>query len=235
MVGKGGAASASVYLRITDPRTSTVTNAKCATGLYPTTVWEAIVTADTEQIPGCFYIQSLDAPVGIRVVGRRLQVKCGDIVRVTGRVYTTDGERLLRATDVTMLSHGNPIPAPIGMANRSIGGGDFGPDPSAGAGQNGITRAYGLNNIGMLVRTWGTVTQIGNGYLYIDDGSHITDGTYTGAEENIGIRVICNPNPEWIGRFVAAIGISSCFQPTAGQFARRIITRSQSDIFEPGG
>jgi len=32
-----------------------------------------------------------------------------------------------------------------------------------------------------------------NSYLYVDDSSMLRDGTLTGEEENVGVRVICDP------------------------------------------
>ena len=39
-----------------------------------------------------------------------------------------------------------------------------------------------------------TQIEIGSGYLYIDDGSNLKDGTDTGEQANIGVRVICDPS-----------------------------------------
>src|SRR5690606_30155191 len=97
-------------------------------------------------------------------------------------------------------------------------------DSSTGAGQQGITGASGLNNIGLLVTTWGTVTWIGDGYLYLDDGSGLRDGTGP-----VGIRVIYDPTGYGVGDYLNVRGISSCFS-TGNSVARQILIRSMDDI-----
>ncbi len=79
------------------------------------------------------------------------------------------------------------------------------------------------------------MTQIGSDYLYIDDGSNLKDGTYTDTEENIGVRVICDPAGYASGDLVEVTGISSCFEVAPSQIARRILTRTAGDVRELGG
>lgn len=47
----------------------------------------------------------------------------------------------------------------------------------AGVLQRGVAGAWGINNIGLLVRTWGTVTAVypAENCLYMDDGSALND------------------------------------------------------------
>ena len=71
-------------------------------------------------------------------------------------------------------------PAPLAMNNRSVGGGavsDYTP---------GVEGGSGLNNVGLLIRTWGKVTYVDstNKFFYIDDGTARDDGS-----GNRGIRV----------------------------------------------
>ena len=95
--------------------------------------------------------------------------------------------------------------------------------------QEGVSGGFGLNNMGLLITAWGKVTQIGADHLYIDDGSYLRDGTYTGEEENIGVQVICDPTDYETGDYIVVTGISSCFETPSG-LARRILTRRPEDV-----
>ena len=71
-------------------------------------------------------------------------------------------------------------PAPLALSNKAVGGGrlnDYTP---------GVEGGTGLNNIGLLIRTWGKVTFVDstNKYFYINDGCGRADGS-----SHIGIRV----------------------------------------------
>lgn len=70
-------------------------------------------------------------------------------------------------------------PAPLAMTNAAIGGGmlnQYTPGVEGGA---------GLNNIGLLIKTWGKVTFVDatNKVFYIDDGTGRNDGS-----GHLGIR-----------------------------------------------
>ncbi|HUV03597.1 MAG TPA: Ig-like domain-containing protein [Armatimonadota bacterium] len=186
-----------------------------------------VVTFGAPGHEGAFYIEELDRFSGIRVEGSLLPAE-GDMVSASGVMSTVGGERALVGADVLTLSSSNPLPPPLGMINRNLGGGSF------GLYVPGITGGFGLNNIGLLVTTWGRVTQIGDGCLYIDDGSNLLDGTLTGGEENIGVRVICDPAGYESGDYLVVTGISSCFETPSGQIARRILTRKPEDVRKPG-
>jgi hypothetical protein len=88
-----------------------------------------------------------------------------------------------------------------------------------------VLGGFGLNNIGLLVRVFGKVTSIGQGYLYIDDGSNLRDGT---GVEHIGVCVVCDPTGYKEGDYLSVTGISSCFTP--GVVVKRILARSSGDI-----
>jgi hypothetical protein len=100
--------------------------------------------------------------------------------------------------------------APLGMPNWAIGGSAF------SAYTLGVENGNGLNNIGLLIRTWGKVTYVDDidpvgEFFYIDDGSGLLDGS-----GYVGIRVSCTnllpPNeitPPVLGEYTAVTGISS--------------------------
>ena len=114
-------------------------------------------------------------------------------------------------------------PAPLSVRNVDVGGGAFGRQAGVWDAANG--EAGGLNNIGLLISTWGKVTRVGQGYFYISDGTPIDDGS-----GHQGIRVDF-PYSGTEGRYVKVTGISSCLRSGA-RLIRLIRPRSGSDIVE---
>lgn len=152
-----------------------------------------------------FYIEEPDRSGGLRILSSQ-SVNPGDLVTVDGPLALYNGELALEATSVSDFSGSAAnIPNPLGMPNCSLGGGNY--CCSAGStptGQQGITGATGINNIGLLVTTWGTVTYSGSGYFYLDDGSVLLDGS-----GNTGVKVYSTVLVA-VGKYVSVTGISSC-------------------------
>ena len=118
---------------------------------------------------GYFYIQEPDRRSGIRVrlSNPQYYVSITTSVTVEGVTDTVYAEREIIATDI---GRGDPVDQirPLGMTNRSLGGGDFYYQP-------GVPGSSGLNNVGLLVTTTGRVVRVFAGTFYIDDGSPIVD------------------------------------------------------------
>ncbi|MGB9589043.1 MAG: hypothetical protein ACPL7O_12765, partial [Armatimonadota bacterium] len=117
----------------------------------------------TAVFPGEFYIQSLDRSAGIKVISSAT-VKTGDVVDVTGKVSRNSVERIIIDADVSVAS--SATVKPVFMTNLALGGSD-------GSTVYGATSGIGLNNVGLLVKTFGRITEVGPGYMYINDGSDI--------------------------------------------------------------
>lgn len=178
---------------------------------------------------GLFYIENDLRTIGIMVKRNGHGLSKGMRADVTGTLETNaDGEKYVWASSAT--HNGDGSIDPYLMPHRSLGGGVWQYSLSSGAGQAGVTGGVGLNNIGLLIRVFGKVTQIGPDYLYINDGSNLRDGTITDGVENLGVRVICDPTGYNRGDFLVVTGISSCFEPSQGVIARRILTRRGEDI-----
>ncbi|MEI6914285.1 MAG: hypothetical protein WCL39_04050 [Armatimonadota bacterium] len=179
-----------------------------------------------------FYVEEIDRSSGVKVVpadGLPTGIAVGKLVDVGGLLKTdANGERWLDAT-VKVLT-GTTALNPLVMSNSSLGGGDFDYTVSPRKGQCGISGTVGINNIGLLVKTYGTVTQVGIGYFYVDDGNHLLDGTSTNSEMNVGVRVISSAAGYVPGDLLSVIGISSCYTPSVGQTVRRIVPRGGDDI-----
>lgn len=185
------------------------------------TVENKVVTAGFAEGPNhFFYIEDPDRAAGIRVdIGSAANVVVGDRVTVTGTIGVTNGERRISATDVDIVGH-TSAPSPLAMDNPTVGGYALDNTP-------GITGAIGPYNKGLLVMTWGKVTARDEsaGWFYIDDGSHLADGS-----GNIGVKVLAGSS--WVptgNPYVVVTGISSSYQ-LAGNDCRLIRTRTSADV-----
>jgi len=133
---------------------------------------------------------------------------------VTGNTNTNPaGERYIEAA--TALENGSGTVEPLGLNNLGTGGGDWFYDESTGAGQRGVLGGTGLNNIGLLVRTWGKITYVGADDFYIEDGSGADDGS-----GHPGVRVLgrppVDPGADPVGKWVRVEGVSSCYKTETG-------------------
>lgn len=162
---------------------------------------------------GFFYVEQDNRASAIRIAGSGFSV--GQKVSASGSIQTTaDGERYVQADTITPSGTGSI--SPIAMSNKSLGGASV-------AGQQGVVGGAGPNNIGLLITTTGRVTFVGSNYVYINDGSAVTDGF------GQGVRVVAAglllPT---LGQYVRITGISSCLRNTT--IRRLVLARSQSDI-----
>lgn len=128
-----------------------------------------------------FYMQSPDRSTGIRVTGSALPA-VGDVVAVAGKLTTDAGERVIAATGVDLLDHGQQID-PLGVTNKAIGGRSDGHNL-------GVTGGVGTNSLGLLVRTTGRVVAVdeANAKLWIDDGSAVPAQSAGGIRYGNGFR-----------------------------------------------
>ena len=164
----------------------------------------AMQGAVTAAFGGFFYVENPDRTRGIRVVWSGAAPGAG-LADVYGALSTNSaGERYINASSVTAAGSGSVLP--LGVTNAALGGGDFFWDASTGAGQCGVWGQQGLNNVGLLVKTWGKVTAAGTGWFYIDDGSNVSDGS-----ENTGVYVDAQgQSVPAVDDYVCVTGISSC-------------------------
>ncbi len=158
------------------------------------------------------YIEDDTRACGIRVEKTAHGHVKGEVVSVEGTLATnSDGERYIAATTITQTGTGELTP--LGMNNKWLGGGDFAYDPGPPVvGQRGIAGAAGLNNIGLLVRTWGKVTELDTAspaqWFLINDGS------------NVQTKVAYPPFSYAVDDYVTISGISSCEVDTNGDLQR---------------
>ncbi len=183
---------------------ATVREAKLAADNVLVDLSTAIVAG---AFPDFFYIEVDDRSSGIRVEKAGHGMSEGMRADVEGSIETnSDGERYIAAATVSPGGSGSV--APVGLNNISLGGGDWFYNESTGAGQKGVAGGCGLNNIGLLIRTWGKVTYADADYFYLEDGSLLDDGS-----GNVGVKVLAEglilPAQD---SYVQVTGISSCFK-----------------------
>ncbi len=111
-------------------------------------------------------MQDSDRAGGIRV-SSTVPVRAGDRVDVTGTMGTFMNERSITASSVMVYPGPYPLPEPLGMSNRTVGGG------ALNANTPGVELGQGLHNTGLLVRVWGKVTAVNSSsqLFAIDDGA----------------------------------------------------------------
>ena len=131
----------------------------------------------------------------------------------------SDSELYLDATASLLVGTANM--QPLGLSNWSVGGSDWRYGALPQRGQRGIAGAYGLNNIGLLVKTWGTVTSASATSFLIDDGSGAPVEVVVPAGGSLPAQ----------GRFVMITGISSC-HVSGGELRRQVLVGNPTDIVE---
>lgn len=108
------------------------------------------------------YVQAPDRSSGIRIDASP-SLSPGEGVDVAGRMATSGYERVLSEAHVTPLGPA-ALPAPLGMNLKQLGG------EALNALTPGVSLAYGLHNVGLRVRVFGWVSQVGADGFRINDG-----------------------------------------------------------------
>jgi hypothetical protein len=174
-----------------------------------------LATTAATDFTNFFYVEERDRYSGIRVAaspGPISGLARGSVVNVIGTMGTTDaGERQLTGPLVIVLYSDMP-PGPLGVTNKSLGGGSV---PAGPAVKNG----KGLNNVGLLVTTWGYVSAISGPDMLITDGSG----------DNVRVNVAGLASLPGEGDYVTVIGISSV-TTSGGDTLPYVLPRTRSDI-----
>jgi RHS repeat-associated protein len=201
-----------------------------------------VVTADRSDLSGDrLYVEEPDRSAGILVVYSGTEAAERDAtVDVTGTINTlSSGERWIDAgsSGIGIVTPSEPVPTPLGMNNRALGGSDFN---VLTLGVN-VPDGYGLYNVGSLVKCWGRVTGVYSteNCFYIDDGSFSYTDDSTG--HGPGIRVswdwqnIGAENPEIVpptqGWYITVLGISGVEVAPGNRRIRVLRLRRQADTY----
>jgi parallel beta-helix repeat protein len=205
---------------------SSIKQAKDLADGDPVSIQGAIVAAS---FTDSFYIEADQRECGIRVDKAAHGLSdLGIRANVVGVMDTDDvtGERCIVASEA--VENGTGSVDPLGLCNKLLGGGNYWYNESTGAGQKGVLGGFGLNNIGLLVKTWGSVTErhMGDSPAWFK----ISDGSLDG-----GVKVVLPPtvtlDPTWT--YVGVIGASSCdTKDGSGNLIRLLRARKQSDLIQ---
>ena len=158
-----------------------------------------------------FYMEEVDRSSSVKVVSTAA-VHVGDVVDVTGVIGACDGEREITTGAVTAMGvAGDPI-KPYGMQGDALGG------AALGSSVPGVTGGHGANNIGLLVKSWGTVSSVASGYFYMDSSP--------GTSIKIKSGTLLQPK---VGDIISVVGVCTC-EVSGGSICRAILPRTQADI-----
>lgn len=182
-----------------------------------------IAAGTGSSMEGAFYAEDLDRAAGIRVVTSQTVPSQG-AVQVLG-ILRKQGvvERYIEASQVTTNEEGSAV-IPLGMPGAVLGG-------AAPVGTPGVESAVGLYNTGLLVRVHGKVSYVGDDFIYLDDGSSLSDGNVFGA---LGVKVFFGVPPGLsIGDCIGVTGVSSIAE-IAGHRCRLLRAVGAADVYLDG-
>ncbi len=170
-----------------------------------------------------FYIEEDNRSMGIMVRMTAHGLTVGMRADVVGTMKTkTNRERYILATSAVQTAAPNSTGtiSPVGMNNYAIGGTDW--NVIGTGGQKGTTSSIGLNNVGLLVNTWGAYQQVNATTFTVDDGA--------------GLNIQCTvPTGTFLysgWQYVAVTGISSMFTYNSSIYPPNLLVR---DIVVCGG
>jgi hypothetical protein len=156
-----------------------------------------------------YWIQDETPPSGIRIKSTAFP-EPGSRVTVVGNLATTNGERSIEPLLERWGTPGNKV-RPHFLVSSSLGGADL------NSLALGVPGSSGPNNVGLLVTLCGRVGTFGSGYYYLNDGVALADGTRTGSEDNIGVKVMTPPGSLLRNDWTQVTGVSSILVSDTGR------------------
>ncbi|MCX6344676.1 MAG: SUMF1/EgtB/PvdO family nonheme iron enzyme [Armatimonadetes bacterium] len=168
-----------------------------------------------------FYIEEDNRNMGIRVEKTAHGLTVGMRADVIGAMKTNASkERAILASLAIQTASPNSTGtvSPVGMNSKAIGGGNW--HVVGTGGQRGATDTIGVNNTGLLVRTWGQYQQVDATTFTVEDGSglYIKCTVPTGAFLHSG----------W--QYVSVTGISSIYKINNFIYLPNILVRDISVV-----
>jgi len=197
----------------------TIDQAKLKTDEQPVSLEARVVTHTGT---GFFYVEEDSRCAGIRVEKDAHTLAAGMRADVAGTMKTDpNGERYILASTAGQSGAPNAFGSapPLALRNAAIGGSDW--RVAGSGGQVGVAASAGLNNIGLLVRTWGRFQQADATAFTLDDGSGhpircvVPSGTFL--------------NPGW--QYVTVTGV--CSLATSGSGRIPIVLVREMEVVSP--
>lgn len=209
------------------------------------------VTANFQPTMSLCYIEEEDRSAGIGVLmdpAPDETINITDKVSILGKTMlwpiTTTGVELILAPIEGIVETGDTI-YPVGMNNKWTGGGRFGEQPGVYDVLNILPSrpAYGLSNVGMLIRTCGRVTAVEpatawtppvpGSVFWIDDGSNLYDGIPSSSgDTHTGIAVLLPSGATMptAGTYWSITGIMRAITVNGSLPIRLLCPRDSSDM-----
>lgn len=190
----------------------------------------------TAVFDGFCYIEEPSRCAGIRVDLPGAEV--GKLASVAGVVTDGEGERRLAQVEASVTTPAPDSPKPLAVTGKMLGGtypGCFAAKAWRWVKRPGMDRAVrefgpvsGISSAGLLVKTWGKVSAVGQGSFYLDDGSGF-DETESGIPA--GVKVLLPPGAAApaVGDRVSVVAISSSYE-SGGEVYRLLRISRAEDI-----
>lgn len=215
---------------------------------WPVEMTNKAVTYVYPLSPPFCYIEDDDRVAGIKVKlpDDAPMPSVGDRIDIVGYTSVADNEAQVNATSIT-INAPSTVPDPIGIPNKSVGGGQSGIQPAVPGG-------VGLSTTGLLVRTFGrcvAIDWVPNPFnwlcpFWIDDGSGINGGTrYDTGQHVTGLKVYYGlaTAPYNVGNYLLVTGVAGVeihdptpLEPHSGdEYPVRVLyVRDSSDVVDLG-
>ncbi len=168
--------------------------------------------------PEAFYVEDADRASGIRVVMPGFSLTVGDRVDVTGTIRTDASRRERYIEASAAVRTGAAQIRPLCTALRSLGGGDWAYDLQSGSGQKGVDGGWGLNSIGLLMKTTGVAQPADDGSFYLCDGP-----------DQIRVMLADGIVAPIKGTFASVVGVVGC-EPSGSSIRPVLRVRNRTDI-----
>lgn len=220
---------------------------------------EKICTADFQTNMGLVYIEEPDRSAGIGIETSTVSpgpVHVWDRVSVLGVCKLMNGTELVVTPQHILVTPGVAPPMgsrfAVGMNNKWTGGGAFGEQPALYDDAWFGVQSTGLNNVGMLVTTWGKVTYhqanftfmplippgVAADAFWINDGTNLLDG-YSPVSGGRTVGIACwvrSPYPGLpnVGEYWGITGILRAIPSPMGvpgtEPVRLLVPRTSADM-----
>jgi hypothetical protein len=259
---------------------SPLTSAKKAIGLKPIKIGQAkllplgtqfllegkICTANFQSNMSLIYVEEPDRTAGIGILTNVIPVPMAaiwDRVSVLGTCQIINRCEVVVSPQEIIVTPGMPpmLGSPrfaLGMNNKWTGGGDFGNQPGVFDVASPLTgkKSTGLNNVGLLITTWGKVTYHEGAFpwrpfifppfnppipagnmFWIDDGTNLVDG-FLRADGSLATGIACwigGAGMPSVGEYWSVTGVLRAIPspfgwPTFPQPVRMLVPRLVSDL-----
>jgi len=91
----------------------------------------------------------------------------------------------------------------------------------------GVLEAYGLTNLGLVVRISGRVSYVGADHIYVDDGGDLDDGS---GHAGVKVKLPYAPDTGLLNSYAVVTGISGVEKNGADENVRVVLVSGDEDV-----